>query len=169
MAVCAVTLLSHSATVPSSHLRRTCKSWPLEMCYPDQHVLRRLCMPGRNRLLTHGEQQLQKSLTLLVLQSLNPLRKSRVDKQGFLPRHGMYPNNGMSRDNRRPSHMFAISHCTFSLWKARMLSSQSFQQFLNWFREALVSCDLGYPSSISTGGGDLQECEDSDGWSLVLV
>ena len=81
----------------------------------------------------------------------------------------MHPHNGMSRDNRRPPHMFAISHGTFSLWEARMLSSQSFQQFLDRFRKALVGCNLGYPPSISTCRGNLQEREDGDGWRLVLV
>lgn len=79
------------------------------------------------RAITHREKQLQKRLTLLLLQSLNSLRKPRIDKQSLLPCHRMYPHNRMFRNNRCSPHMFPISRRSLSLREARMLSSQPFQ------------------------------------------
>jgi hypothetical protein len=54
----------------------------------------------------------------------------------------MNPDNGMMILHRLTAHELPIAPGTICLWIAIVLSVQSFQQLLDWLREAIVRSDL---------------------------
>lgn len=81
----------------------------------------------------------------------------------------MNPDNGVLGLDRLSAHVPAISARVVCLGEPVVLGAETFEQSLDWLREALVRNDLRGPASVATSGGERQQSQESDAWGLVLV
>jgi hypothetical protein len=81
---------------------------------------------------TYREQQLENCIALLIFQTYYPLGKTRIDEKHLLLCDRVYPDNGMIALDRIASHEVTIAGRIFSLRKPAMLSSEAFQEYLEW-------------------------------------
>lgn len=190
MAVWAVTRLSHSATVPSSHLTRTWKSCPRAICCNQREAVsdvNTMCRQIVYPMLTLNR-SCKRASDSSWLRPIMRLVKPLLTNRAFSPvtfelivstthlclslLHATYwvnPHNGVLRLHWLSADKLSIAASVLCLVETAVFSTQALKKSLDWLRQASICCGLRCPCGIATGWRNGQEGENGNSGWLMFV